>query len=113
MNRTAEDTQLYQIIHLDGNKLEYEARTATGEVYDSFVPEKESGRHNNLTERSPQIAERRRVPPPENKASTKQPAPALPASAERVPVERAATERANPRKASAEKSAAANPSIAP
>jgi 3',5'-cyclic AMP phosphodiesterase CpdA len=113
MKRTAEDTQLYQIIHLDGNKLEYEARTATGEVYDSFVLDKESGRLNKLTERSPQIAARRRVPPPENKASTEQPAPALPASAERVPVERAATERANPRKASAEKPAAANPSIAP
>jgi len=36
MDRAAEDTQLYQIITIDGNRLSYEAKTATGELYDSF-----------------------------------------------------------------------------
>ena len=34
--RAAEDTQLYQIISIDGDTLRYEARTATGELYDAF-----------------------------------------------------------------------------
>jgi hypothetical protein len=84
MKRTAKDTQLYQIIHLDGDQLQYEARTATGEVYDSFVLEKEPGKPNKLTERSPQVAERRRVPQPENKASTEQPSAALRSPAART-----------------------------
>lgn len=30
------DTQLYQLIKIDGDVLSFEARTATGELYDSF-----------------------------------------------------------------------------
>jgi hypothetical protein len=30
------NTQLYQLIHVDGNVLKYEARTATGSLFDSF-----------------------------------------------------------------------------
>ncbi len=37
MARVAMNTQLYQIITIDGGLLRYEARTATGEVYDAFA----------------------------------------------------------------------------
>jgi acid phosphatase type 7 len=36
MARTGEDMQLFQIIHLDQDRLSYESRTAVGEVYDAF-----------------------------------------------------------------------------
>ncbi|MCD9006609.1 metallophosphoesterase family protein [Luteimonas sp. XNQY3] len=36
MAPTAEDTQLFQIIRLDGDTLHYESRTATGRLYDAF-----------------------------------------------------------------------------
>lgn len=50
MNSTAANTQLYQIISVDGDTLSYEARTAVGEVYDSFTLEKREGEINELTE---------------------------------------------------------------
>ena len=36
-HRTAENTQLYQVISIDGDVLKYEARTAIGELYDGFT----------------------------------------------------------------------------
>ena len=60
MQRVAEDTQLYQIIHIDGDQLHYEARTATGDLYDGFVLEKQPGKANRMTEISPEVPERRR-----------------------------------------------------
>lgn len=60
MKRTAEDTQLYQIIHIDGPTLRYESRTAVGELYDAFVLEKQPGQINKITEIEPAVAERRR-----------------------------------------------------
>jgi len=36
MKPTAEDTQLFQVLRLDGQQLSYEARTATGRLYDAF-----------------------------------------------------------------------------
>jgi hypothetical protein len=60
MVRVAEDTQLYQIIHIDGMKLTYEARTAIGEVYDAFSLEKVLGEPNRLAEGSVEMKERRR-----------------------------------------------------
>ncbi len=36
MAPVAEDTQLFQVLHLDGKQLRYEARTATGRLYDAF-----------------------------------------------------------------------------
>ncbi|MCG9894824.1 MAG: metallophosphoesterase family protein [Fimbriimonadaceae bacterium] len=36
MRRTAAQTQLYQLVHVDQNKIRYESRTATGELYDAF-----------------------------------------------------------------------------
>jgi hypothetical protein len=60
MTRTAEDTQLYQIIHVDGGVLRYEARTAIGEVYDAFTLKKRTGQINELIDQTPATPARRR-----------------------------------------------------
>jgi DNA repair exonuclease SbcCD nuclease subunit len=62
MTRHAEDTQLYQIIHVDGDKLHFEAFTASGELYDAFTLTKQSGAKNILTEQAPDTPERLRPP---------------------------------------------------
>ena len=49
MQRAAEDTQLYQIIRVDGNQLRYEARTARGALYDAFTLTKVSGKPNMIS----------------------------------------------------------------
>ena len=61
MRRGAEDTQLYQIISIDGDTLRYEARTATGELYDAFRLNKRPGEINELVDEVPDTPERRRV----------------------------------------------------
>ncbi len=58
--RSAEDTQLYQIINVDLDEIRYEARTATGRLYDAFVLKKRPGRANALIESLP--PENRRAP---------------------------------------------------
>jgi 3',5'-cyclic AMP phosphodiesterase CpdA len=58
--RTAEDTQLFQIITIDGAELRYEARTATNRLYDAFTLRKREGRANELIEALP--TENRRPP---------------------------------------------------
>ena len=58
MVRAAENTQLYQIIHLDGDTLSYEARTAMGDVYDKFTLKKRDGQINELVEQVPDTPER-------------------------------------------------------
>ena len=58
--RFAEDTQLYQIITVDGDELRYEARTATNRLYDAFTLRKRAGRANQLVEALP--PENRRPP---------------------------------------------------
>ncbi|GIX00872.1 MAG: phosphoesterase [Pirellulaceae bacterium] len=50
MRRIAEDTQLYQIIHVDGDTLRFEARTAIGQLYDAFELHKQDGTINRLVE---------------------------------------------------------------
>jgi len=60
MRRAAEDTQLFQIITIDGEQLVYEARTATGELYDGFVLRKEEGARRALIEQIPGTRETRR-----------------------------------------------------
>jgi hypothetical protein len=60
MARAAEDTQLYQIIHVDGDELRYEARTAIGKLYDAFTLKKRDGQANELIEQAPNIPENRR-----------------------------------------------------
>ncbi|MEW4456398.1 metallophosphoesterase family protein [Bremerella sp. JC817] len=50
MKRLGEDTQLYQIIHIDGDQLRYESRTAIGQLYDAFELHKQPGKANKLVE---------------------------------------------------------------
>ncbi len=61
MARAAEDTQLFQVITVDGDELHYEARTTTGRLYDAFTLAKRTGLPNELREALP--AERLRPPP--------------------------------------------------
>jgi hypothetical protein len=58
--RSAEDTQLFQVITIDGDELRFEARTATNRLYDAFTLKKRPGRPNELLETLP--PERRRPP---------------------------------------------------
>ncbi len=51
--RTAEDTQLFQIIEVGLDELHFEARTATGRIYDAFTLKKRSGAANMLEELLP------------------------------------------------------------
>lgn len=61
MKRAAEDTQMYQIISIDGDTLSFEARTATGGLYDAFELKKTPGKANLLTEKVPKgVSERLR-----------------------------------------------------
>ena len=62
MSRTAEDTQLYQIIHIDADKLHYEAYTAAGKLYDAFTLQKQPDAVNTLTDEIPETPERLRPP---------------------------------------------------
>ncbi|MEX2111806.1 MAG: metallophosphoesterase family protein [Pirellulales bacterium] len=59
MARAAENTQLYQIVSIDGDTLRYEARTATGELYDAFRLTKRPGEINQLVDEAPDTPERR------------------------------------------------------
>jgi 3',5'-cyclic AMP phosphodiesterase CpdA len=68
--RSAEDTQLYQIIVIDGNTLTYEARTAVGDLYDRFELRKTAGRPNELIEGIPATPERRFPVPSEAEAKS-------------------------------------------
>lgn len=61
MKRVAEDTQFYQIVQVEKNKLMYEARTATGETYDKFELRKRPNQPNQLVEKGPRSAERLRT----------------------------------------------------
>jgi 3-phytase len=58
MQRVAEDTQLYQIITIDGDELRYVARTAIGRPYDGFTLKKQTGKPNELVEEIPDTPER-------------------------------------------------------
>jgi hypothetical protein len=69
MKRIAEDTQLYQIIHVDGDKLTFEARTALGKLYDSFELHKQNGTINKLVEIEPEVPQNLRPLPKEAPAS--------------------------------------------
>ena len=50
MSRTAQGTQLCQIITIDGDPLHYEARTVTGRRHDAFTLRKRVGQSNQLVE---------------------------------------------------------------
>lgn len=62
MRRVAEDTQLYQIISIDGDSLKYEARTAKGTLYDGFTLNKREGLPNELLDQIPDTPENLREP---------------------------------------------------
>lgn len=70
MKRVGEDTQLYQIVHIDGGKLRFEARTAIGELYDAFELRKRPGAINELIEIEPAIPQNLRPPKPLKEAAT-------------------------------------------
>lgn len=50
MVRTLANTQLYQVISVDGDRLDYRAYTAVGKVFDRFTLVKRSGNPNKLIE---------------------------------------------------------------
>jgi hypothetical protein len=58
MARVAERTQLFQVIRVDGDSLEYEARTARGILYDAFELRKSDGEPNQLINRIPPVPQR-------------------------------------------------------
>lgn len=60
MDRVAEDTQLYQVIRVEGETLRFEARTAVGDLYDAFELRKSAEGVNELVEIAPEIKERTR-----------------------------------------------------
>jgi 3',5'-cyclic AMP phosphodiesterase CpdA len=51
LNRVAENTQLFQVINIEGNKLKYEAYTAIGQLYDAFDLVKRPKKENQFIER--------------------------------------------------------------
>ena len=59
MTRGGENTQLYQVITVSGDTLQYRAMTAVGELYDAFDLVKQTGKPNKLIDRIPQSPERR------------------------------------------------------
>jgi acid phosphatase type 7 len=70
MRRIAEDTQLYQVITIDGDQLKFEARTALGTLYDAFTLTKRTGQPNELRELAPEMDERVRPATPAVEASS-------------------------------------------
>lgn len=60
MARKGEDTQLYQLIRVEHDRIVYQARTASGDLYDAFELRKRSGRPNALIDQNPRTPERRR-----------------------------------------------------
>ena len=53
--RTAEDTQLYQIIDINNSELRFRAFKATGQLYDQFRLQKRKGKPNLLIESTPDL----------------------------------------------------------
>lgn len=61
-DRVAEDTQLFQVVRVSGNRLRYESRMASGALYDTFELTKRRGRVNRMVNRIPATPERLRPP---------------------------------------------------
>jgi 3',5'-cyclic AMP phosphodiesterase CpdA len=64
MARAAEDTQMFQVVTVDGPSLRYEARTATGTLYDAFELRKRPGQPSEFIEKAPKTPERLRPSKP-------------------------------------------------
>lgn len=58
MVRAAEQTQLYQVIRVDGDKLLFESRTGTGKLYDAFELRKRAGQSNEIINHVPDVPAR-------------------------------------------------------
>jgi hypothetical protein len=58
--RVGEDTQLFQVIRISGDRLRFEARMTDGSLYDAFELMKQKGGANRLTNHIPSTPERRR-----------------------------------------------------
>ena len=59
MARAAEDTQLFQVVEIDGDTLRYKAYTATGILYDAFSIVKQSGESNLFVDESADLGPER------------------------------------------------------
>lgn len=59
MERKARNTQLFQIITIEDNKLQYQAYAANGELYDAFDLVKSGKKANKLINRVPNTPERK------------------------------------------------------
>ena len=53
MDAGTDYTQLYQLITVQGNTLQFKAYTAAGELYDAFDLVKQKGKPNKLVEQKP------------------------------------------------------------
>ncbi len=54
VERVASNTQLFQLIHVDGDVLKYEAYTTTGVLYDAFELKKRGNGQNRFTDLTPE-----------------------------------------------------------
>ncbi|HLL97332.1 MAG TPA: metallophosphoesterase family protein [Spirosoma sp.] len=59
MDRAASNTQLYQTVSINGDKLSYQAYTVTGEPYDSFEIVKNGKGLNTLNDQAPVLSSER------------------------------------------------------
>ncbi|WP_332368235.1 metallophosphoesterase family protein [Spirosoma telluris] len=55
MDRAGSNTQLYQTVSIDSDKLAYQSYTVTGQKYDSFVLTKNSKGQNTLLDQAPAL----------------------------------------------------------
>lgn len=65
MDRAASNTQLYQTVHVDQNKLSFKAYTVNGDVYDAFDLLKDKNGQNSLVELSGSLKMQERLDLPE------------------------------------------------
>jgi acid phosphatase type 7 len=65
LTRLGEDTQLYQLVHVEGDRIRYESRTVTGRLYDAFDLVKGPNGTNRLVDRADEAIPERRCTRPE------------------------------------------------
>jgi 3',5'-cyclic AMP phosphodiesterase CpdA len=61
-HRAAEETQLFQVVQIEGDQLRYRSYTARGTLYDAFDLRKQKGKPNKLTNMVPATPENRLAP---------------------------------------------------
>jgi hypothetical protein len=70
MDRLAEDTQLFQVIDFQSDRIVYEARTATGVLYDAFDIERLADGSKRVVDRRPDTPTRLCTNPEERTGSS-------------------------------------------